>query len=162
MLKVVLVLIILVLIVLLRQQMTEKFSSLSELMLNTGLDSATISENTRNMLTSNDVPVGDPTMNDEVLSLLLRKSIIHNDGNSIFSNEITEEQADDPDFFIKIMDQDHKIFTETTNQRMLIDNLMNELRKLAKNSTPITVLARKYTFNNIENPDTNYNNVTSN
>ena len=68
----------------------------------------------------------------------------------------------DPDFFIKIMDQDHKIFTETTNQRMLIDNLMNELRKLAKNSTPITVLARKYTFNNIENPDTNYNNVTSN
>ena len=30
------------------------------------------------------------------------------------------------------MDQDHKIFTETTNQRMLVDNLMNELRNWLK------------------------------
>mgnify|MGYP001402506083 CR=1 FL=1 len=159
MLKVIFVLIILVLIVLLRQQMTENFSSLSEIMVNTGLDSATLSKNAKEMLSSNNVPLGDPSINDEVLSLLLKKSILYNDGNSVFSNEITEEQADDPEFYIKIMDQDHKIFTETTNQRMLIDNLMNELRKLAKNSTPISVLARKYTFNNIENPD---NNVTDN
>lgn len=159
MLKVIFVLIILVLIVLLRQQMTENFSSLSEIMVNTGLDSATLSKNAKEMLSSNNVPLGDPSINDEVLSLLLKKSLLYNDGNSVFSNEITEEQADDPEFYIKIMDQDHKIFTETTNQRMLIDNLMNELRKLAKNSTPISVLARKYTFNNIENPD---NNVTDN
>tara|TARA_Y100000591_G_C21476853_1_gene518501 strand:- start:34 stop:513 length:480 start_codon:yes stop_codon:yes gene_type:complete len=159
MLKVIFVLIILVLIVLLRQQMTENFSSLSEIMVNTGLDSATLSKNAKEMLSSNNVPLGDPSINDEVLSLLLKKSILYNDGKSVFSNEITEEQADDPEFYIKIMDQDHKIFTETTNQRMLIDNLMNELRKLAKNSTPISVLARKYTFNNIENPD---NNVTDN
>ena len=122
-------------------------------MVDTGLDSATISENAKSMLSSNEVPLGDPSMNDEVLSLLLKKSIVHNDGPSIFSGEITDEQADNPEFYIKIMDQDHKIFTETTNQRMLVDNLMNELRKLAKNSTPISVLARKYTFNNIENPD---------
>ena len=159
MLKVIFVLIILVLIVLLRQQMTENFSSLSEIMVNTGLDSAILSKNAKEMLSSNNVPLGDPNINDEVLSLLLKKSILYNDGKSVFSNEITEEQADDPEFYIKIMDQDHKIFTETTNQRMLIDNLMNELRKLAKNSTPISVLARKYTFNNIENPD---NNVTDN
>ena len=122
-------------------------------MVDTGLDSATISENAKSMLSSNEVPLGDPSMNDEVLSLLLKKSIVHNDGPSLFSGEITDEHADNPEFYIKIMDQDHKIFTETTNQRMLVDNLMNELRKLAKNSTPISVLARKYTFNNIENPD---------
>ena len=153
MLKVILVLVILVLIVVLRQRITENFNSLSKIMVDTGLDSATISENAKNMLSSNEVPLGDPSMNDKVLSLLLKKSIVYNDGPSIFSGEITEEQADDPEFYIKIMDQDHKIFTETTNQRMLVDNLMNELRKLAKNSTPISVLARKYRFNNIENPD---------
>ena len=70
----------------------------------------------------------------------------------IFSGEITEEQADDPEFYIKIMDQITR-FLQKLNQRMLVDNLMNELRKLAKNSTPIPVLSRKYTFNNIENPD---------
>jgi hypothetical protein len=153
MLKAILVLVILVLIVVLRQRLSENFNSLSKIMVDTGLDSATISENAKSMLSSNEVPLGDPSMNDEVLSLLLKKSIVHNDGPSIFSGEITDEQADNPEFYIKIMDQDHKIFTETTNQRMLVDNLMNELRKLAKNSTPISVLARKYTFNNIENPD---------
>ena len=153
MLKVILVLVILVLIVVLRQRLSENFHSLSHLMTVTGLDSATISENAKNMLSSNEVPLGDPSMNDEILSLLLKKSVIDNDGTSIFSGQITEDQVDDPEFFIKIMDQDHKIFSETTNQRMLLDNLMNELRKLAKNSRPISVLARKYTFNNIENPD---------
>ena len=158
MLKVILVLVILVLIVVLRQRLSENFHSLSHLMTVTGLDSATISENAKNMLSSNEVPLGDPSMNDEILSLLLKKSVIDNDGTSIFSGEITEDQADDPEFFIKIMDQDHKIFSETTNQRMLLDNLMNELRKLARNSTPISVLARKYTFNNIENPNVNASN----
>ena len=153
MLKVILVLVVLVLIVVLRQRISENFNSLSKIMVDTGLDSATIAENAKNMLSVNDVPLGDPTMNDEVLSLLLKKSVVFNEGPSIFSGEITEEQADDPEFYIKVMDQDHKIFTETTNQRMLVDNLMNELRKLAKNSTPISVLSRKYTFNNIENPD---------
>ena len=153
MLKVILVLVILVLIVVLRQRLSENFNSLSQIMVDTGLDSATISENAKNMLSTNEIPLGDPTMNDKVLSLLLKKSIVYNKGPSIFSGEINEEQAEDPEFYIKIMDQDHKIFTETTNQRMLVDNLMNELRKLAKNSTPIPVLSRKYTFNNIENPD---------
>ena len=50
------------------------------------------------------------------------------------------------------MDQNHKIFTESSNQRMLVDNLINELRKLSKNSAPVSVLARKYEFNNIEDP----------
>ena len=158
MLKVILVLVILVLIVVLRQRLSENFHSLSHLMTVTGLDSATISENAKNMLSSNEVPLGDTSMNDEILSLLLKKSVIDNDGTSIFSGQITEDQVDDPEFFIKIMDQDHKIFSETTNQRMLLDNLMNELRKLAKNSTPISVLARKYTFNNIENPNVNASN----
>lgn len=158
MLKVILVLVILVLIVVLRQRLSENFNSLSHLMTVTGLDSATISENAKNMLSSNEVPLGDPSMNDEILSLLLKKSVIDNDGTSIFSGQITEDQVDDPEFFIKIMDQDHKIFSETTNQRMLLDNLMNELRKLARNSTPISVLARKYTFNNIENPNLNKSN----
>ena len=158
MLKVILVLVILVLIVVLRQRLSENFHSLSHLMTVTGLDSATISENAKNMLSSNEVPLGDPSMNDEILSLLLKKSVIDNDGTSIFSGQITEDQVDDPEFFIKIMDQDHKIFSETTNQRMLLDNLMNELRKLAKNSRPISVLARKYTFNNIENPNVNESN----
>ena len=153
MLKVILVLVVLVLIVVLRQRISENFNSLSKIMVDTGLDSATISENAKNMLSSNEVPLGDPTMNDKVLSLLLKNSIVYNDGPSIFSSEISEEQADDPEFYIKIMDQDHKIFTETTNQRMLVDNLMNELRKVARNSTPISVLSRKYRFNNIENPD---------
>ena len=158
MLKVILVLVILVLIVVLRQRLSENFHSLSHLMTVTGLDSATISENAKNMLSSNEVPLGDPSMNDEILSLLLKKSVIDNDETSIFSGQITEDQVDDPEFFIKIMDQDHKIFSETTNQRMLLDNLMNELRKLARNSTPISVLARKYTFNNIENPNVNASN----
>jgi hypothetical protein len=158
MLKVILVLVILVLIVVLRQRLSENFHSLSHLMTVTGLDSATISENAKSMLSSNEVPLGDPSMNDEILSLLLKKSVIDNDGTSIFSGQITEDQVDDPEFFIKIMDQDHKIFSETTNQRMLLDNLMNELRKLAKNSRPISVLARKYTFNNIENPNVNESN----
>ena len=158
MLKVILVLVILVLIVVLRQRLSENFHSLSHLMTVTGLDSATISENAKNMLSSNEVPLGDPSMNDEILSLLLKKSVIDNDGTSIFSGQITEDQVDDPEFFIKIMDQDHKIFSETTNQRMLLDNLMNELRKLARNSRPISVLARKYTFNNIENPNLNESN----
>ena len=158
MLKVILVLVILVLIVVLRQRLSENFHSLGHLMTVTGLDSATISENAKNMLSSNEVPLGDPSMNDEILSLLLKKSVIDNDGTSIFSGQITEDQVDDPEFFIKIMDQDHKIFSETTNQRMLLDNLMNELRKLAKNSRPISVLARKYTFNNIENPNVNESN----
>ena len=52
------------------------------------------------MLSSNEVPLGDPSMNDEVLSLLL-KSAVYNDGPSIFSGEITEEQADDPNFILK-------------------------------------------------------------
>ena len=158
MLKVILVLVILVLIVVLRQRLSENFNSLSHLMTVTGLDSATISENAKNMLSSNEVPLGDPSMNDEILSLLLKKSVIDNDETSIFSGQITEDQVDDPEFFIKIMDQDHKIFSETTNQRMLLDNLMNELRKLAKNSRPISLLARKYTFNNIENPNVNESN----
>jgi len=158
MLKVILVLVILVLIVVLRQRLSENFHSLSHLMTVTGLDSATISENAKNMLSSNEVPLGDPSMNDEILSLLLKKSVIDNDETSIFSGQITEDQVDDPEFFIKIMDQDHKIFSETTNQRMLLDNLMNELRKLARNSRPISVLARKYTFNNIENPNVNESN----
>ena len=158
MLKVILVLVILVLIVVLRQRLSENFNSLSHLMTVTGLDSATISENAKNMLSSNEVPLGDPSMNDEILSLLLKKSVIDNDETSIFSGQITEDQVDDPEFFIKIMDQDHKIFSETTNQRMLLDNLMNELRKLARNSRPISVLARKYTFNNIENPNVNESN----
>jgi len=158
MLKVILVLVILVLIVVLRQRLSENFHSLSHLMTVTGLDSSTISENAKSMLSSNEVPLGDPSMNDEILSLLLKKSVIDNDETSIFSGQITEDQVDDPEFFIKIMDQDHKIFSETTNQRMLLDNLMNELRKLAKNSRPISVLARKYTFNNIENPNVNESN----
>ena len=126
-------------------------------MIDTGLDSATISENAKNMLASNEIPLGDNSMNDKVLSLLLKESVVSSKDPGIFSGEITSEQADDPEFFIKLMDQDHKIFTETTNQRMLLDNLMNELRKLSKNSTPISVLARKYTFNNIENPEVRNN-----
>ena len=112
MLKVILVLVILVLIVVLRQRLSENFHSLSHLMTVTGLDSATISENAKSMLSSNEVPLGDPSMNDEILSLLLKKSVIDNDGTSIFSGQITEDQVDDPEFFIKIMDQDHKIFGE--------------------------------------------------
>ena len=56
MLKVILVLVILVLIVVLRQRISENFNSLSKIMVDTGLDSATISENAKNMLSSNEVP----------------------------------------------------------------------------------------------------------
>ena len=90
MLKVILVLVILVLIVVLRQRLSENFNSLSKIMVDTGLDSATIAENAKNMLSVNDVPLGDPTMNDEVLSLLLKKSVVFNEGPSIFSGEITD------------------------------------------------------------------------
>ena len=73
MLKVILVLVILVLIVVLHQRISENFNSLSKIMVDTGIDSATISENAKNMLSSNEVPLADPSMNDEVLSLLLKK-----------------------------------------------------------------------------------------
>ena len=158
MLKVILVLVILVLIVVLRQRISENFNSLSKIMVDTGLDSATISENAK-YISSNEVPlVTSYPGNDEVRSFSFKKSIVYNDGPRHVSGEITEEQADDPEFYIKIMDQITRFLQKLQIKELLVDNLMNELRKLAKNSTPTSVLARKYRFNNIgENPDKLYN-----
>lgn len=154
MFKVILVLVVLVLIVILRYRLGENFANLNTIIANSGIDSGTISNKAISMLNYNDVPLGNDKMNDEVLSMLLRKSVVNKNetNDNLFSIGGLEEEIDDPEFFIKIMDQNHAIFTEATNQRMLVDNLMNELRKLAKSSTPVSVLARKYVFNNIENP----------
>ena len=127
-------------------------------MADTGLDTGSISDNAREILTSNDINVGDKTINDEIINVLLNDSVVGNvENNSLLNTDITDEQAEDPDFLIRIMDQQHKIFTQVTNQRMLVDNLMNELRKLAKNSTPISVIAKKYVFNNIDGLNKNEN-----
>ena len=108
------------------------------------------------MLNNNDVPLGSDRMNDEILSLLVKKAVVHKDedesNDDLFQSDPLYEDVEEPEFYIKIMDQNHKIFTESSNQRMLCDNLMNELRKLSKNSAPISVLKRKYVFNNIEDP----------
>ena len=157
--KVIIFLIVLVLIVVLRVRLSEHFYSLSNLMADTGLDTGSISDNAREILTSNDINVGDKTINDEIINVLLNDSVVGNvENNSLLNTDITDEQAEDPDFLIRIMDQQHKIFTQVTNQRMLVDNLMNELRKLAKNSTPISVIAKKYVFNNIDGLNKNNNN----
>ena len=163
MFKVILVLLVLVLIVILRYRLGENFANLSTIIENTGMDSGIISNKARSMLNNNDVPLGNDKMNDEVLSMLLRKSVVNtNDTNEkLFSEGTLVEELDDPEFYIKIMDQNHTIFTEATNQRMLVDNLMNELRKLAKSSTPVSVLARKYVFNNIEDPVPNNDNEST-
>ena len=172
MFKVILVLVILVLIVILRYRLSENFATLSNLVEGSGVDSIALLDNAKNMLNNNDVPLGSNRMNDEILSMLVSKTVVHKDedesNDDLFQSDPLYEDVEEPDFYIKIMDQNHKIFTESSNQRMLCDNLMNELRKLSKNSTPISVLARKYVFNNIEDPvNSNANNsgttsVTSN
>lgn len=161
--KVIIFLVVLVLIVVLRVRLSEHFYSLSNLMADTGLDTGSISDNAKEILTSNDINVGDKTINDEIINVLLNDSVVGNvENNSLLNTEITDEQAEDPDFLIRIMDQQHKIFTQVTNQRMLVDNLMNELRKLAKNSTPISVIAKKYVFNNIDGLNKNNNSTSTN
>ena len=69
-------------------------------MVDTGLDSATISENAKNMLSSNEVS-GDPSMNDEVLSLLLKKSIVYNDGPAFFQEKLLKNKQMIPNFILK-------------------------------------------------------------
>jgi len=117
------------------------------------------------MLNNNDVPLGSDRMNDEILSMLVSKTIVHKDedesNGDLFQSDPLYEDVEEPEFYIRIMDQDHTIFTESSNQRMLVDNLMNELRKLSKNSAPVSVLARKYVFNNIEDPINSNNNATT-
>ena len=155
MFKVILVLLVLVLIVVLRYRLSENFANLNTLIANSGLDSSTISNKARDMLNYNDVPLGSDKLDDEVLSVLLRSSVVNTDKSekSLFSDGVLEQEVEDPEFSIKILDQNNTIFKEAINQKMLVDNLMNELRKLSKNSTPVSVLARKYVFNNIEDPN---------
>lgn len=156
MFKVILVLVVLVLIVILRYRLGENFASLSNIVEGSGVDSIALLDNAKNMLNNNDVPLGSDRMNDEILSLLVKKAVVHKDedesNDDLFQSDPLYEDVEEPEFYIKIMDQNHKIFTESSNQRMLCDNLMNELRKLSKNSAPISVLKRKYVFNNIEDP----------
>jgi hypothetical protein len=154
MFKVILLLLVLVLIVILRYRLSESFSNLSTIIANSGLPSNIISNKAREMLKYNEVPLGNESLNDEVLSILLRESVVNEEGDTdkLFSEGALEQEVEDPEFSIKILDQNHTIFKEAVNQRMLVDNLMNELRKLAKNDTPISVLARKYEFNNIQDP----------
>lgn len=156
MFKVILVLVVLVLIVILRYRLGENFASLSNIVEGSGVDSIALLDNAKSMLNNNDVPLGSDRLNDEILSLLVKKSVVHKEedesNEDLFQSDPLYEDVEEPEFYIKIMDQNHKIFTESSNQRMLCDNLMNELRKLSKNSAPISVLARKYKFNNIEDP----------
>ena len=156
MFKVILVLVVLVLIVILRYRLGENFASLSNIVEGSGVDSIALLDNAKNMLNNNDIPLGSDRMNDEILSMLVSKTVVHKDENEsnedLFQSDPLYEDVEEPEFYIKIMDQNHKIFTESSNQRMLCDNLMNELRKLSKNSAPISVLKRKYVFNNIEDP----------
>ena len=156
MFKVILLLLVLVLIVILRYRLSENFSNLNNIIANSSLPSNIISNKSREMLKYNEVPLRNDSLNDEVLSILLRESVVNEEGDKdkLFSEGALEQEVEDPEFSIKILDQNHTIFKEAVNQRMLVDNLMNELRKLAKNDTPISVLARKYEFNNIHNPIT--------
>lgn len=167
MFKVILVLVVLVLIVILRYRLGENFASLSNIVEGSGVDSIALLDNAKSMLSSNDVPLGSNRLNDEILSLLVKKAVVHKEedesNEDLFQSDPLYEDVEEPEFYIKIMDQNHKIFTESSNQRMLCDNLMNELRKLSKNSAPISVLSRKYVFNNIEDPvNPNSNNSVNN
>ena len=133
MFRVILVLIILILIVILRNRLNENFSSLSNIVGNTGLDSMSLLNNANGILKNNDVPLGSDKIHTGVLDMLVNKSI--NDSNEkkqdMFQSEPLEEDIDEPEFYIKLMKQNHEIFTKSTNQQMLCDNLMNELRKLS-------------------------------
>tara|TARA_Y100000590_G_scaffold244948_1_gene275309 strand:+ start:1071 stop:1535 length:465 start_codon:yes stop_codon:yes gene_type:complete len=152
MFRVILVLVILVLIVILRNRLNENFSSLSNIVGSTGLDSMSLINNANGILQNNDVPLGSAKVHTDILDMLVHKSIDDNNERKedLFQSEPLDEDIDEPEFYIKLMGQNHQIFTESANQRMLCDNLMNELRKLAKNSAPISNLKRRY--NNIENP----------
>jgi hypothetical protein len=101
-------------------------------------------ENGRRLMSKNKRSLHDTKIDTEILDKII--------GNMVNKELNTENDSpEEGDIDTKILNQSHKIFTDMTNNKILLKNLKLELKKLVNSNKPIDVIKLSYQINNKNN-----------
>jgi hypothetical protein len=101
-------------------------------------------ENGRRLMSKNKRSLHDTKIDTEILDKII--------GNMVNKELNTENDSpEEGDIDTKILNQSHKIFTDMTNNKILLKNLKFELKKLVNSNKPIDVIKLSYEINNKNN-----------
>jgi hypothetical protein len=101
-------------------------------------------ENGRRLMSKNKRSLQDTKIDKEILDKII--------GNMVNKELNTENDSpEEGDIDTKILNQSHKIFTDMTNNKILLKNLKFELKKLVNSNKPIDVIKLSYEINNKNN-----------
>ena len=95
----------------------------------------------RKLISKNQRTLQDTKINKEILDKIIG-NMVNNEMNT--ENDTPEEG----DIDTKILNQSHKIFTDMTNNKILLKNLKLELKKLVNSNKPIDVIKLSFEINN--------------
>jgi hypothetical protein len=97
--------------------------------------------NGRQLISKNQRSLQDTKINKDILDKII--------GNMVNNEMNTENDSlEEGDINTKILNQSHKIFTDITNNKILLKNLKLELKKLVNSNKPIDVIKLSYEINN--------------
>ena len=101
-------------------------------------------ENGRRLMSKNKRSLQDTKIDKEILDKII--------GNMVNKELNTENDSpEEGDIDTKILNQSHKIFTDMTNNKILLKNLKLELKKLVNSNKPIDVIKLSFEINNKNN-----------
>jgi len=101
-------------------------------------------ENGRRLMSKNKRSLQDTKIDKEILDKII--------GNMVNKEMNTENDSpEEGDIDSKILNQSHKIFTDMTNNKILLKNLKLELKKLVNSNKPIDVIKLSFEINNKNN-----------
>ena len=137
----VVILLALVILVIVRRNFIDHFNTFSEMIENVPIGKTGIIDHGKKLIAKNQSTLQDTKINKEIIDKII--------GNMINKDLTTENDTpEEGDFDTKILNQRHKIFTEMTNNKILLKNLKLELKKLVNSNKPVDVIKLSFDINN--------------